>query len=150
MPDERKSRYINSFSLSEYDASILTSEKEISNYFDDVLSSDEQLKKSSKIVVNWITSELFSLLKKKNIEINNSPVTPENLGKLIKLILSGKISGKLAKDVFEFMFESRKSPETIVIEKGLTQVSDINEIYSNLEENEYNTKQQKIIEAYIS
>ena len=130
LPDERKSRYINFLSLSDYDASILTSEKEISNYFDDVLSSDEQLKKSSKIVVNWITSELFSLLKKKNIDINNSPVTPENLGKLIKLILSDKISGKLAKDVFEFMFESRKSPETIVIEKGLTQVSDINEIES--------------------
>jgi len=128
LPDQRKSRYIKNYNLSNYDASILTNEKEISDFFDQVFKFHNELTNSSKIVANWITSELFSLLNKNNIKIINSPITPNNLGKLIKLIQSEIISGKIAKQVFEEMFKSKKSPEKIVDERGLSQVSDTKEI----------------------
>ena len=128
LPDDRKKRYINDFKLSNYDASVLTSEKEVGNYFDLVFNSNNELKNFAKLVSNWITSELFSILKKNDINILKSPITPENLGQLIALITSNKISGKIAKDVFEKMFSSKKSPIDIVEEKGLLQVTDIKEI----------------------
>ena len=105
-----KKRYIHNFQLSNYDSSVLTSEKSISDYFDNVLES-HNLKKSAKLVANWITSELFAILNKNNLDILHSPISPENLGKLIKLIKSDKISGKIAKEVFEEMFHSKESPE---------------------------------------
>ena len=128
LPDERKLRYNNDYNLSNYDSLVLTSEKQTSDFFDEVLKFHNDLKKSSKLVVNWITSELFAILKRNKIEIANSPVNPDNLGKLIKLITSNKISGKIAKDVFEEMFKLKKSPEEIVKERGLIQVSDTKEI----------------------
>jgi aspartyl-tRNA(Asn)/glutamyl-tRNA(Gln) amidotransferase subunit B len=128
LPDERKSRYIRDYNLSNYDASILTSEKETSNYFDNVINSDAELKRYSKIIVNWISTELFAFLKRGNVNINNSPISPKDLGRLIKLIVTDKISGKIAKEVFEEMFNSSISPEDIVEEKGLVQVSDSIEI----------------------
>ena len=128
LPDKRKNKYINELDLSNYDASVLTAEKEVSDYFDDVLKNHKDLKNSAKIVVNWITSELFSILNKNEISILESPISADNLGRLVKLILSDKISGKIAKDVFEEMFKSKKTPEDIVEEKRLIQVTDINEI----------------------
>ena len=68
------------------------------------------------------------MLKKSNIEISDSPITPDNFGKLIRLILSEKISGKIAKEVFEEMFKTKKSPDTIIESKKLVQVSDEGEI----------------------
>ena len=100
LPDERKKRYINDFKLSNYDSSVLTSEKQTSDYFDKVLEVHNDLKESAKLVANWITSELFAILKKNNLEIHQSPISPEHLGTLIKLISSDKISGKIAKESF--------------------------------------------------
>ena len=128
LPDERKKRYINDFQLSNYDSSVLTSEKQTSDYFDKVLEEHKDLKGSAKLVANWITSELFAILKKNNLDIHQSPITPENLGNLIKLINSDKISGKIAKKIFEDMFQSKESPEKIVEEKDLIQVTDTKEI----------------------
>jgi len=128
LPDERKKRYINEYKLSNYDSSVLTIEKPISDYFDKVLDCHKDLKKSAKLVVNWITSELFAILKKNETEILNSPITPENLGLLVKLIISNKISGKIAKDVFENMYQNRQSPEEIVNSRGLAQVTNAKEI----------------------
>ena len=88
------------------------------------------MKQSVKLVVNWITSELFAILKKNNIEITNSPINPNNLGKLIKMITSNKISGKIAKEVFAVMQQSGVSPATIVEDKGLKQVTDTGAIDS--------------------
>ena len=73
-------------------------------------------------------TELFGALKKENISLSNSPISPENLGQLIALISDGTISGKIAKDVFAEMMISKKSPSDIVKEKGLEQVSDDTEI----------------------
>ena len=145
LPDQRKSRYINNYNLSNYDASILTSEKETSDYFDKVINSDKDLRIYSKIIVNWITSELFSFLKKENVKIEDSPVSPNNLGELIKLIKTDKISGKIAKEVFEGMFTTSKSPKIIIKEKGLSQVSDLNEI-ERIIDNILDNNSDKVIE----
>ena len=130
LPDKRKERYINNLKLSNYDSSVLTAEKEVSNYFDLVLDTNKELKDSAKLVVNWITSELFSILKKNDLNIKNSPITAEHLGQLVLLIANDKISGKIAKDVLEEMYIQNKSPNEIVEKKGLIQVSDIQEIES--------------------
>ena len=145
LPDQRKKRYAGDYKLSNYDSSVLTSEKSVSDFFDQVIDHHNNLKKDAKLIVNWITSELFALLKKNEIDISNSPVSADNLGKLIQLIKSDKISGKIAKEVFEEMFESKKSPEDIVQEKGLIQVSDKKKI-ENIVEVVLNSNQDKVKE----
>jgi len=108
LPDKRKNRYINEYKLSNYDSSVLTIEKSISDYFDQVLDCHKDLKKSAKLVVNWITSELFAILKKNETEIHNSPITPDNLGLLVKLIISNRISGKIAKVFWKICIKINK------------------------------------------
>ena len=134
LPDELKRKFINKYNLSNYDASVLTAEKQTSDYFIETINSDLDLINSAKIVVNWITSELFSLLNKNNISLNNSPVTPKNLGQLVKLISKDEISGKIAKEVLEDMFTSGNTAQEIVNKKGLKQVSDLNEIEKVIDE----------------
>ena len=134
LPDELKNKFINIYNLSNYDASILTADKQTSDYFNETIKSDPELKESSKIVVNWITSELFSLLNKNDLELSNSPVSPKNLGQLVKLISTNEISGKIAKDVLEEMFSSKKSAREIVDDKGLKQVTDQGEIEKVIDE----------------
>ena len=134
LPDELKNKFINIYNLSNYDASILTADKQTSDYFNETIKSDPELKESSKIVVNWITSELFSLLNKNDLELSNSPVSPKNLGQLVKLISTNEISGKIAKEVLEEMFSSKKSAREIVDDKGLKQVTDQGEIEKVIDE----------------
>tara|TARA_A100001015_G_scaffold216065_1_gene242630 strand:- start:3874 stop:5349 length:1476 start_codon:yes stop_codon:yes gene_type:complete len=147
LPDDRKKRYINEYNLSNYDASVLTSDKLVSDFFDNVIKVDTNLKQSSKMVVNWITSELFSLLNEHDLGINNSPITPKNLGKLIKLIKDEVISGKIAKDVLLLMFDTKKDPEKIIEEKGLKQVTDISQIENIVQE--VINENQKMVEQYL-
>ena len=123
LPDEKKKRFIEKFNLSPYEANILVSDIETSKYFEDVSK-----KSDVKLATNWITGELFALLNNKNIEITESPITSENLAKLINLIKDGTISGKIAKTVFEIMADSGKDPKKIVEEKGLKQQSDPKEL----------------------
>ncbi len=148
LPDDRKKRYVDDYNLSNYDASVLTADKFVSDYFDNVIKFDKTLKKSSKIVVNWITSELFSLLNENNIEINNSPITPQYLGKLVKLLKEDIISGKIAKDVLVEMFNTKKDPEKIIEQKGLKQVTDTSEIENIV--NEVLQENQKMVDQYLS
>ncbi len=148
LPDDRKKRYVNEYNLSNYDASVLTADKYVSDYFDDVINTDKSLKNSSKIVVNWITSELFSILNEKNVEINKSPITPKYLGRLIKLILEDVISGKIAKDVLIDMYNTKRDPETIIDKKGLKQLTNTNEIEDIVKE--VLEENQKMVEQYLS
>ena len=134
LPDQRKKQYINELKLSNYDSSVLTADREVSDFFNLALDSQQELKNHPKILANWITSELFSILKKNEIRISNSPITPKNLALLILMITSNKISGKIAKDVFEEMFFNEKSPIDIVKEKGLIQVTDTKKIESIIDE----------------
>ena len=123
LPDEKKKRFIEKFKLSPYEANILVSDIETSKYFEDV-----SIKSDIKLATNWITGELFALLNDKSIEITESPISSENLAKLINLIKDGTISGKIAKTVFEIMADGNKDPEKIVEEKGLKQQSDPKEL----------------------
>ena len=128
LPDERKNRYISNYGLSSYDASVLTVDRAISDYFDAVINSDTELKESAKLISNWISTELFSLLNKNNLVISKSPVSPENLGQLVKLLITNVISGKIAKEVLVEMYSSQKSAIDIVEQKGLKQMTDTSEI----------------------
>ena len=119
LPDEKKERFIKEHNLSAYEANILVSEKEISDYYEEAIKGCDK-----KLASNWVTGDLFALLNKKSLSISESPVSAKNLSALIKMISSGKISGKIAKDVFEKMQNSEKDPYQIVKKEGLLQQSD--------------------------
>ena len=123
LPDQKKERFIKEHNLSSYEANILVSEKEISEYFEEVIKECDK-----KLATNWITVELFAVLNKKNLTISQSPVSAKNLSALIKMITSGKISGKIAKDVFEKMQDNDYEPHQIVEKEGLIQQSDPKEL----------------------
>ena len=123
LPDEKKKRFIDKFNLSSYEANILVSDKETSEYFEKVIKNSDV-----KLSTNWITGELFALLNEKDLEITQSPISADNLSKLMNLIKDGTISGKIAKSVFELMADGNKDPITIVKSKGLKQQSDPKEL----------------------
>ncbi len=123
LPDIRRKRFVEDFGLSPYDAGILVSEKEIADFFE-IASKNS----NSKLVCNWIVGELFSILNKDSKTIQESPVTPENIGKLINLIDDGTITGRIAKDVFEIMIDSGDDPVSIVDSNDMRQVSDEGEL----------------------
>ena len=125
LPDQIKERFINEYSLSSYDANIIVSDKATSEYFEDVVKN-----RNPKLVTTWVTGELFSILNKKNLIIEDSPITSKQLGELIDNIENGKISNRQAKEVLEEMCESGKGALEIIDEKGLSQISDENEIES--------------------
>ena len=143
LPDEKKKRFIDKFNLSPYEANILVSDIETSKYFEDVSKNSDV-----KLATNWITGELFALLNNKSIEITESPITSENLAKLINLIKDGTISGKIAKTVFEIMADSGKDPKKIVEEKGLKQQSDPKELEKIIDK--VISDNPKNVEAYKS
>ena len=141
LPEAKKERYIKEYNLSDYDASVLTSSKEISSYYEKLIE-----KHNPKTAANWLTSELFGRLNKLAISLENSPVTADMLSELIGLIEDNTISGKIAKDVLDIMIETGKSASTIVEEKGLKQTTDIGEIEKIIDEVINNN--QKQVEQY--
>ncbi len=124
LPAARKARLISQYDILPYDAELLTSRKDIADYFESALVTH----RNPKAIANWMTGDLFRLLKERKLDerlyITNWPVKAENLAAMIALIDQGKISGKIAKTVFEAMADSGRSPQEIVVEKGLEQVSD--------------------------
>ena len=123
LPDQKKERFIREYSLSEYDSSVIVSDKSTSDYYEKVVRG-----RNPKLVTTWVTSELFSVLNKKNLSIDESPISPNHLGELIDNIDSGKISSRQAKDIFEEMCETGESANNIINEKGLSQISDEGEL----------------------
>ncbi|MDR1196108.1 MAG: Asp-tRNA(Asn)/Glu-tRNA(Gln) amidotransferase subunit GatB [Endomicrobium sp.] len=134
LPRARRARFIKEYSLSEYDAEFLTSSKQIADYYEETLNASENKELSSKPIANWISTELNGKLNASGKEINESPVSSKNLAKLVTLILNGAISGKMAKTVFEEMYEKSADPETVIKEKGLVQISDETAIIKICEE----------------
>jgi aspartyl-tRNA(Asn)/glutamyl-tRNA(Gln) amidotransferase subunit B len=134
LPKARKARFIKDYGLSEYDAHYLTSSKIIADYYEEALNVLQDKKVAAKPMANWISTELNARLNASKIDISQSPVSSKNLIKLVSLILSGTISGKIAKAVFEEMYEKSSDPEIIVREKGLTQISDESAIIKMCEE----------------
>jgi aspartyl-tRNA(Asn)/glutamyl-tRNA(Gln) amidotransferase subunit B len=119
LPDQKKQRYITEMGLSPYDASVIVAEKETADYFEEVVKHHD-----AKLASNWITAELFGRLNKLGIEIADSPISTAQLSGLLALIEDNTISGKIAKTVFDKMFESGKPAKQIVEEEGLVQVTD--------------------------
>ena len=123
LPDDKKERFQKEYSLSHYDSNILVSEIEIADFFEAVTKG-----RDPKIAANWITGEFFAAMNKLGFNIVDSPITIDNLSKLIKLIEENVISTRIAKDVFEIMLENNEDPEEIVEREGLKQVSDSGEL----------------------
>lgn len=123
LPEAKQKRYVTELNLSAYDAEVLTIEKETASYFEEVIKESDP-----KMAANWITAELFGRLNKANLELNSCHISPKKLSGLLKLISSDVISGKIAKEVFDIMFENGEDAEKIVEERGLKQVTNIAEI----------------------
>lgn len=125
LSQEKLKRFIKEYGLTEYDASILTIDREISVFFENAV----KVSGDPKQIANWIMTELLRNMNENNIEdVRKIKISPEGLGKLILLIKDGTISGKIAKVVFDEMFKTGNAPENIVKEKGLTQITDSKEI----------------------
>src|SRR5574340_448589 len=120
LPDVKRARFVKEYELPEYDADMLTQSKALAAYFEEATKLSSQ----PKVVSNWMMGELWRLLNADNKEIEDSPVKPERLAGMIKLIDGGTISTKIAKTVFDEMYKNGKDAETVVKEQGLTQVSD--------------------------
>ena len=119
LPDDKKARFMGDFGLSDYDASVLTVEVANAAYFEKVAEG-----RDGKLAANWVINELFGRLKKEDHSIEESPVSPEQLGKIVGLITKGDISGKIAKDLFEIIYTEGGDPEEIVEARGMKQVTD--------------------------
>ena len=134
LPEDRKIRFITRYEIPAYDAELLTSRRDIADYFESALKTH----RSPKALANWILGELFRVLKERKLDdklyITDWPVQAENLANMIALIDRGTISGKIAKTVFDAMLDSGQSPQEIVNEKGLEQVSDSEAIESAIDQ----------------
>ncbi len=120
LPGPKRKRFVQQYKLPEYDAEVLTSDKNLANFFEEVVS----LFPKPKMVSNWIMSELLRKLNEEGCSISDSTISASNLAELLELIDDQTISGKIAKSVFEEMYETGKRASTIVEEKGLKQVTD--------------------------
>lgn len=119
LPDAKKARFVEKLGLTRYDAMVICENREVADFFEKAAAGHD-----AKKVANWLMGDFFAMLKRKNLTIEESPVSAESLGRLVDLIEKDIISGKIAKDVFEIMSETGEDPEKIVEEKGLKQVTD--------------------------
>lgn len=119
LPDAKKQRFMTDFGLSADDAGVLTSEREIAEYFEQVAEG-----RDGKLVANWVTGELFGAMNTAGLEISASPVSAGQLGGLVDRVGDKTLSRRIAKEVFEIMFESGQDAGAIIEERGLKQVSD--------------------------
>ncbi|MGP0566433.1 MULTISPECIES: Asp-tRNA(Asn)/Glu-tRNA(Gln) amidotransferase subunit GatB [unclassified Nitrospina] len=124
MPEEKRQRFVEQYAIPEYDAGVLTTSRTLADYFEECVALFNQ----PKLVSNWIMGELLRLLNQDDRDIGDCPVTPGQLADMLKLIDAGTISGKIAKAVFEEMYQTGKEPAAIIEEKGLTQISDEGEL----------------------
>ena len=127
LPDEKKDRFITDYGLTVYDAGVLVSEQRNANYFEQVMHGGAEGKKGQrdpKAAVNWVTSNLFGALKAAGKSIDESPIAPDQLGELLDLLADDTISSRIAKEVFDVMFETGRAAGDIVEEKGLKQITD--------------------------
>ena len=142
LPDARRERLIKDFGLSAYDAGIITSSRAMAEYFDAVVNFGADAKSAA----NWIMSDLSKNLNAENLTIENSPVDAKRLAEMILLIAKGTISGKIAKTVFAEMWKCADSPEKIVKDKGLVQITDTSAIEGVVAE--VIAKNPKAVEEY--
>jgi aspartyl-tRNA(Asn)/glutamyl-tRNA(Gln) amidotransferase subunit B len=128
LPDQKKARFIADFALSPYDASVLVAERESADFYETVLSGLANRARDGKLAANWVINELFGRLNKEGHGISASPVSAEQLGAIVDLIGEGTISGKIAKDLFEIVWQEGGDPRALVEERGMKQVTDLGAI----------------------
>jgi len=129
LPDAKKARFIASYGLSPYDASVLVAEREQADYFEDVAKG-----RDGKAAANWVINELFGRLNKEGKDVTTSPVSAAQLGGLVDLIDEGVISGRIAKDLFEILWTEGGDPREIVEARGMKQVTDTGAIEKAVDE----------------
>ena len=121
LPDEKRDRFKSEYSLNDYDAIVLTSTREIADYFEAVVSASGC---EAKLCANWVMGDLSGSLNKAGLEIQDSPVSADRLAGLLKRIADNTISGKIAKQVFEVLWESQDDADTVIDKQGLKQITD--------------------------
>ncbi len=119
LPDEKRARFMKAYGLSAYDASVLVAERESADFFEAVAKGND-----GKLAANWVINELFGRLNKEGKEIDASPISAGQLGGLVRLVVDGTISGKIAKDLFEILWTEGGDPAEIVEKRGMRQVTD--------------------------
>ncbi len=124
LPDERRARLMNELGLSAYDAGVITAEREVADYYDRAVHAGRARGVDAKAIANWVTGELFRLMKESNTEIQAVKIAPEQIADLLALVAAGTISHTIAKIVFEEMFATGQEARAIVQAKGLAQISD--------------------------
>jgi len=128
LPDQKKARFVADFGLSLYDAGVLVAERESADFYETVLASLQDKVRDGKLAANWVINELFGRLNKEGRDIPASPVSAEQLGTIVDLIGEGTISGKIAKDLFEIVWQEGGDPRALVEARGLKQVTDLGAI----------------------
>jgi aspartyl-tRNA(Asn)/glutamyl-tRNA(Gln) amidotransferase subunit B len=124
LPDDKRARFMQTFSLAGYDAGVLVAEKESADFFEAVVSRPDGAVRDAKVAANWVLNELFGRLNRDAIAIAASPVSAAQLGTILDLIAEGTISGKIAKDLFEIVWAEGGDPRAIVEARGMKQVTD--------------------------
>jgi aspartyl-tRNA(Asn)/glutamyl-tRNA(Gln) amidotransferase subunit B len=130
LPSEKKQRFIDQFGLSDYDAAILTASRALAEYFEAVVKTSDE----AKLSANWVTGELSAALNKADMDVSECPVTALMLGGMIKRITDKTISGKIAKEVFEAMWNGEGDAGAVIEAKGLKQITDSGAIESIIDE----------------
>src|SRR6476620_8087996 len=128
LPDQKKARFVADFGLSLYDAGVLVAERESADFYETVLASLQDKVRDGKLAANWVINELFGRLNKEGRDIPASPVSAEQLGTIVDLIGEGTISGKIAKDLFEIVWQEGGDPRALVEARGMKQVTDLGAI----------------------
>jgi aspartyl-tRNA(Asn)/glutamyl-tRNA(Gln) amidotransferase subunit B len=154
LPEQRMNRFMALLGLSLYDAEVLTSNRALADYFE----AGVEAYGNPKLVANWVMGEITRALNDSGISIEECPVAPSQLAELLKMIDSGTISGKIAKTVFDGMWQSGKAPMVIVEEQGLVQLSDSGAIETIIDEimaanfgqvEEYRSGKEKVLGFFV-
>jgi aspartyl-tRNA(Asn)/glutamyl-tRNA(Gln) amidotransferase subunit B len=128
LPDQKRSRFVADLGLSPYDAGVLVAERESADFYESVLSGLANRARDGKVAANWVINELFGRLNKEGRDIADSPVSAAQLGAIVDLIGEGTISGKIAKDLFEIVWQEGGDPRELVETRGMKQVTDLGAI----------------------
>ncbi|MGY4371372.1 aspartyl-tRNA(Asn)/glutamyl-tRNA(Gln) amidotransferase subunit B [Bradyrhizobium sp. LB1.3] len=128
LPDQKKTRFVADLGLSAYDASVLVAERESAVFYETVLDKLANRARDGKVAANWVINELFGRLNKEGRDITGTPVGAEQLAAIIDLIGEGTISGKIAKDLFEIVWQEGGDPRALVESRGMKQVTDLSAI----------------------
>ena len=129
LPEQRRQRFVTEYALTQEEALLVTQTRQFADYFETAVKSYDQ----PKAIFNWIMGDLMGHLNKENRQIQECLVKPEYLASLVRLIDEGEISGKMAKQVFEKLYESGEDPESIISQEDLQQISDQDQLTSIVE-----------------